>query len=128
MIDISLEGSESWPETMAMIAVMEREGVETVWLASHLFQREPIARAAAILSASRSLSVALMAISPYTVHPVYAAMAAADLADIVPVRLPLCLGLPWYALVFSLANAAVLTIRIRAENRALVGIRRTTDS
>lgn len=37
--------------------------------------------------------------------------------------LPLCLGLPWYALVFSLANAAVLTIRIRAENRALAGIR-----
>ena len=33
--------------------------------------------------------------------------------------LPLCLGLPWYALVFSLANAAVLTIRIRAENAAL---------
>ena len=33
--------------------------------------------------------------------------------------LPLCLGLPWYALAFSVANAAVLTIRIRAENAAL---------
>ena len=33
--------------------------------------------------------------------------------------LPLCLGLPWYALVFSLANAAVLAIRIGAENVAL---------
>lgn len=33
--------------------------------------------------------------------------------------LPLCLGLPWYALAFSIANAAVLTIRIRAENAAL---------
>jgi methyltransferase len=37
--------------------------------------------------------------------------------------LPLCLGLPWYALAFSLANAAVLTIRIRAENAALIGLR-----
>ena len=37
--------------------------------------------------------------------------------------LPLCLGLPWYALAFSLANAAVLTIRIRAENTALAGMR-----
>ena len=37
--------------------------------------------------------------------------------------LPLCLGLPWYALAFSLANAAVLTIRIRAENAALAGTR-----
>ena len=34
--------------------------------------------------------------------------------------LPLCLGLPWYALAFSLANAAVLTVRIRAENAALI--------
>jgi methyltransferase len=34
---------------------------------------------------------------------------------------PLCLGLPWLSLVFSLANALVLTIRIRAENAALNG-------
>jgi methyltransferase len=35
--------------------------------------------------------------------------------------LPLCFGLPWYALVFSAANAVILTIRIRAENAALAG-------
>jgi methyltransferase len=33
--------------------------------------------------------------------------------------LPLAFGLPWYALAFSVANAAVLTIRIRAERAAL---------
>ena len=33
--------------------------------------------------------------------------------------LPLCLGLPWFALVFSAANLAVLTIRLRAENASL---------
>lgn len=37
--------------------------------------------------------------------------------------LPLSLGLPWFALAFSIANAAVLTIRIRAENVALTGMR-----
>ena len=37
--------------------------------------------------------------------------------------LPLCLGLPWYALAFSVANAVILTIRIRAENAALRGLR-----
>jgi methyltransferase len=37
--------------------------------------------------------------------------------------LPLALGLPLYALIFSIANAAVLTIRIRAENAALSGSR-----
>ncbi|MGP3697315.1 isoprenylcysteine carboxyl methyltransferase family protein [Rhodobacter sp. NSM] len=33
--------------------------------------------------------------------------------------LPLCLGMPGFALVFSLLNAAVLAIRIRAEGGAL---------
>jgi methyltransferase len=35
--------------------------------------------------------------------------------------LPLCLGLPWLALVFSAANAILLSIRIRAETGALTG-------
>lgn len=33
--------------------------------------------------------------------------------------LPLCLGLIWYAVVFSVANGILLFIRIRAENLAL---------
>jgi len=33
--------------------------------------------------------------------------------------LPLCLGLPWVALVFTALNAIVLTIRIQAENAGL---------
>lgn len=32
---------------------------------------------------------------------------------------PLCLGMPWFALAFTIANAAVLRIRIRAETAAL---------
>ncbi|MEO5374996.1 MAG: hypothetical protein H7840_12055 [Alphaproteobacteria bacterium] len=37
--------------------------------------------------------------------------------------LPLCLGLPGYALAFSAANAVILAVRIRAENAALAGLR-----
>ncbi len=37
--------------------------------------------------------------------------------------LPLCLGLPWLALIFSAANAILLSIRIRAETNALTGSR-----
>ena len=37
--------------------------------------------------------------------------------------LPLCFGLPAYALLFSLANAAVLAIRIHAENASLASAR-----
>jgi methyltransferase len=39
--------------------------------------------------------------------------------------LPLCLGLPWYALVFSLANAVVLWIRIRAEGATFSGLEKS---
>jgi methyltransferase len=35
--------------------------------------------------------------------------------------LPLAFGLPWYALVFSLLNAAMLRVRIGEENAALEG-------
>jgi hypothetical protein len=36
--------------------------------------------------------------------------------------LPLVFGLVWYGLVFSALNAALLRIRIRAEEAALVGL------
>jgi len=49
----------------------------------------------------------------FMAHPNYAVVAA-EIAV-----LPLVFGLGWYALVFSLLNAAILTIRIRAENAAL---------
>lgn len=38
--------------------------------------------------------------------------------------LPLCFGMPFYALLFSIANAVILTIRIKAENAALTGLSR----
>lgn len=46
-------------------------------------------------------------------HPNYLVVAA-EIA-----LLPLAFGLPWYALGFTIANAAVLAIRIRAEEKAL---------
>jgi methyltransferase len=46
-------------------------------------------------------------------HPNYAVVAG-EIAAV-----PLALGLPIYALVFSILNAAVLAIRIPAENAAL---------
>lgn len=39
--------------------------------------------------------------------------------------LPMAFGLTWYAVIFSLLNAAILYIRIRAENEALAGAGRT---
>lgn len=57
----------------------------------------------------------LVARGPYSLlrHPNYAVVVG-EIAV-----LPLAFGLPIVALVFSLLNAAILAIRIRAENRAL---------
>jgi methyltransferase len=52
----------------------------------------------------------------YFSHPNYAVVAA-EIA-----LLPLALHLPWLALIFTLLNAAVLTIRLRAEHRALSAV------
>ena len=59
----------------------------------------------------------LVADGPYRwmSHPNYVVVAS-EIAV-----LPLAFGLPWFALLFTALNAAILTIRIRAENRALGG-------
>jgi methyltransferase len=49
----------------------------------------------------------------FMAHPNYAVVAA-EIAV-----LPIAYGLYWYALAFSLMNAAVLVVRIKAENEAL---------
>ncbi|AYG58170.1 isoprenylcysteine carboxylmethyltransferase family protein [Rhizobium jaguaris] len=58
---------------------------------------------------------ALVTSGPYRFfsHPNYAVVVG-EIAV-----LPLAFGLPLYALIFSLLNAAILTLRIRAENAAL---------
>jgi methyltransferase len=55
----------------------------------------------------------------YLAHPNYAVVAG-EIAV-----LPLALGLPWLAALFTILNSAVLAIRIRAENRALDASRET---
>ena len=52
-------------------------------------------------------------------HPNYAVVAA-EIAV-----LPLTLGLPWIAAIFTVLNAGVLFFRIRAENQALDAVRET---
>ena len=51
-------------------------------------------------------------------HPNYLVVAGEIAA------LPLALGMPWFALAFSIANAAVLTVRIKAEDAALAAASR----
>jgi len=70
----------------------EAGGATTLWIASHLFLRDPITTAALALGATTRIKIALMALSPYSMHPVLAAMAAATLDEMYPGRVTLCLG------------------------------------
>jgi len=61
----------------------------------------------------------LVSAGPYRFlpHPNYAVVAG-EIAI-----LPLVFGLPWLALIFTVLNATILSIRIRAENQALAAAR-----
>ena len=51
-----------------------------------------MALAATALAATGRIKIALMAMSPYSINPIYAAMAAATLAELHPGRVVLSLG------------------------------------
>ena len=92
-ISISSDGRDDPPGMFgAKIAAGEAGGATQIWLANHLFQRDPVARAGHALATSQRLRAALMAVNPFTMHPVQAAMAAATLDEFYPGRVTLCLG------------------------------------
>lgn len=91
-LSISSDGSDAPDALRAMTAAADQAGAKNIWIATHLFHREPVACAMAVLSQTQNLGVALMAMSPYVVHPVYATMAAATIDEFFPGRIQLCFG------------------------------------
>jgi 5,10-methylenetetrahydromethanopterin reductase len=89
---IACDAADPIEQLRELVAAAEEAGVARVWIASHLFHREPIATAAMTLAGTRRIGIVLMAMSPYTVHPVHAAMAAATLDEYFPGRVELCFG------------------------------------
>jgi 5,10-methylenetetrahydromethanopterin reductase len=89
---ISLDGRAPVTDIPAQAKAAEEGGAATLWIACHLFLRDPVTMAALALGATTRIRVALMAMSPYSVHPVFIAMAAATLDEMYPGRVTLCLG------------------------------------
>lgn len=97
------------------------QNVSLGWLA--VFLGLQVARAWVLLTLGRRWTTRIIVLpgetlvrtGPYRFlsHPNYAVVTA-EIAV-----LPLCFGLVWFAVVFSILNAAVLFIRIRAEAAAL---------
>jgi 5,10-methylenetetrahydromethanopterin reductase len=91
-LGIAMDGRAPIADIAAQAQAAETGGATTLWIACHLFLRDPVTTAALALAATKEIKVALMALSPYSTHPVYIAMAAASLDEMYPGRVILCVG------------------------------------
>src|SRR6267142_3812780 len=89
---IAMDGRAPVADIPAQARAAEEGGASTLWIACHLYLRDPITTAAVVLGATSRIKIALMAMSPYSVHPVFTAMAAATLDEMFPGRVILSLG------------------------------------
>src|SRR4029079_17696741 len=90
-LGISIDGRAPIADIPAQARAAEEGGARTLWIACHLFLRDPITTAAIALGATTRIRIALMAMSPYSVHPVFIAMAAATVDVMYAGRVILCL-------------------------------------
>lgn len=91
-LGVSIDGRAPITDIAAQAQAAEAGGASTLWIACHLYLRDPVTTAALALAATKKIRIALMAMSPYATHPVYIAMAAASLDEMYPGRVILCLG------------------------------------
>jgi 5,10-methylenetetrahydromethanopterin reductase len=91
-LSISSDGRDAPAAFFGKIATGTQSGRRRIWIANHLFQRDPVTLAASALARDPHIDVALMAMSPFTMHPAQLAMAAATLDELYPGRITLCLG------------------------------------
>src|SRR5260370_22017587 len=89
---IAIDGRAPIADIAAQAQAAEEGGAAALWIACHLYLRDPVTTAALALGATKLIKIALMAMRPYSTHPVYLAMAAASLHEMYPGRVILCLG------------------------------------
>jgi 5,10-methylenetetrahydromethanopterin reductase len=118
-ISVSFDGRATVDVFLAQLEAAEAAGAARVWIASHLFERDPFTLAAMALDATQRIDIALMAVSPYIVHSVQIAMAAATLCERHPGRLVLCLGT---GVPRDVADAGVLQDRPLATMRDAIAV------
>jgi 5,10-methylenetetrahydromethanopterin reductase len=91
-LGVAIDGRNPLPVLLDQVRGAETAGADGFWVSSHLFLRDPISSAAAVLGATAGARTALMAVSPHVMHPVHIAMAAATLDELYPGRAVLCIG------------------------------------
>jgi 5,10-methylenetetrahydromethanopterin reductase len=91
-ISVGCDGRNPVPQLIDQVRTAEAAGATAFWVSSHLFLRDPFTMAGAVLAATTWARVTLLALSPYVLHPVHMAMAAATLDELAPGRVTLCIG------------------------------------
>jgi len=91
-VGVAFDGRNTLQAARAQAQAAEAAGVTNLWVASHLFLRDPVSSAAVLLAATHRVHITLMAMSPQVMHPVHMAMAAMTLEELAPGRVTLCLG------------------------------------
>jgi 5,10-methylenetetrahydromethanopterin reductase len=89
---VSFDGRETVTASAEKADTVLANGCRSLWLACHLFERDPVVSASVMLARHPDLHVTLVALSPYVLHPVHIAMAAATMDEHFPGRVSLCLG------------------------------------
>ena len=103
-LSLAFDGRDPADVVLAKTEVAMHRGASSIWLACHLFQRDPVSTAGVLLSRHPGMKIVLVALSPYVLHPVYIAMTAATLNEFFPGRISLCLGVGAPA---DLSNAGI---------------------
>ncbi len=91
-LSLAFDGRDPAEVVLAKTKAAMHQGASSIWLACHLFQRDPVSTAGVLLSRFPSMKIVLVALSPYVLHPVYIAMTPATLSEFFPGRISLCLG------------------------------------
>jgi 5,10-methylenetetrahydromethanopterin reductase len=91
-IGVATNGWEPPDLLRAVAKAAESRCSGSLWVASHLFQSDPITVSAMALAATQKIKIALMAVSPFAMHPVHIAMSTATLDQYFPGRVEICLG------------------------------------
>ncbi len=89
---ISMDGRAPVTDIPAQAGAAEEGGASTLWIACHLYLRDPITMAALALERHQAHQDRPDGDEPYSVHPVFIAMAAATLDEMYPAASSLCLG------------------------------------
>ena len=89
---ISYTGMYPLKELIELAQAADGTAIEGIWLAEHLGYRDAFVPAAAVLSATKHLTVTPTAASPYSRNPMLTAMEAGTLAEMGPGRVALVLA------------------------------------